>query len=68
MALTSTPLLDEATIARFVVEDFDLTEHELAALTDPTIRHTLEDCLREIIDFEDAASRAVELWRERRSR
>ena len=65
---TPTPRLDRATIARFVIEDFDLTENELAALADPCIRYALEDELRQVIDFPTAAAAAVERWRARRGR
>jgi hypothetical protein len=64
----STPFIDRATVARFVVEDFDLTEQELVAISDPAVRYTLEDALREVADFDELAARALDHWRKKRGR
>lgn len=66
--MSATPLLDKATVARFVVEDFPLEPGELDALQSAAERHKLEDALREVVEFETVAAAAAGLWRERRAR
>jgi hypothetical protein len=68
MAPVLTSFVEKATVARFVVEDFPLTETEQDALGEASARFALEDALREVVDFALVAGRAVELWRERRTR
>jgi hypothetical protein len=66
--MSTTPHLDRATIARFTLDDFQLTLDDAEVLARPSERFRLEECLREIVDFEDVAQQALELWRERRQR
>ena len=61
-----TSLVDQYTIARFVIEDFPVEPRDEEPLRHNRERYALEDCLREVVDFPAAAARALELWRERR--
>lgn len=64
--MTVYPHLDSVTVARFVLDDFDLTENELVAMSDPHVRYALEDALRQVADLDTIAARAVSVWRDRR--
>lgn len=65
--MTATPLLDQITVARFTLDDFPLTDEERDLLMINGVRFVLEEHLREVVDFEDAAARALEVWRGRRT-